>query len=197
MGVGALGHRHDRIDGRVCPALRIVAFFSHALDRQVEFLAAAELLKPVSQDPTDAHRFQVPVHHLAEPDNRLGLAFLLDEVVELFEQQFQPLVDSRCGVPVPGAFPLHQLPEDPRIGEGSTPDRNAIAAGLCEHLGSLFDVENISITDHRDRIDRIDDRSDSIEVDGTREALFTGSAVDRNGGDPDLLEGSSQVRSGQ
>ena len=197
MGVGSLGHRHDRSGGRVCPALRIVAFFSHALDRQVEFLAAAELLKTVSQDPSDAHRFQVPVHHLAEPDNRLGLALLLDKVVELFEQQFQSLVDSRCGVPVSRAFPLHQLSEYPRIGEGSTPDRNAIAAGLCEPRGSVLDVENISITDHRDRIDCIDDRSDTIEIDGTREALFAGSAVDRNGGDPHLLEGSSQVGSGQ
>lgn len=83
------------------------------------------------------------------------------EKLVLAEHQFEAFIECPGGGVLPCFFPLNELPEDPWIGECCTADGNCMTAGFVQHAGSIGDVSDISISDHRNSLHSLHDCADA------------------------------------
>ena len=100
-------------------------------------------------------------------------------------------------VRAPGLQVLQGALEDPGVVEGAAADADARAAGFVEHLFGGFGGDDVAVADDGNAFDGLDDGADAGKVHRAAEALFARAAVDENGGDADVFEGTGEVGRGE
>ena len=162
-------------------------------DGGVELLFRFGLLQHVAEFRADPHRFEIPVSHLAEADDAADLAPLFDHVAELAKQKFHAVVEAAWRTPGAGLFPFGQLSEDPGIGEGSSTDRDGLAASFFDHPGRIGHRADVSVSDDGNLLDGLDDCPDAAAVNSPAESLSPRATVNRDRDDANLFELASEL----
>src|ERR1700753_993630 len=86
---------------------------------------------------------------------------------------------------------------DPRLVKAAAAQADAGAAGFIEHLFRGLRSDDIAVADDGDGFDGFDDFSEPSEIHGATETLFAGAAMDEDGGDADVFEGTGEIGGGE
>src|SRR5215213_5418369 len=124
----------------------------------------------------------IPGGHLPELHARRPLAPPVQQAPEVREHEVDPLRVRPPRAGPAGGQPAVELPEEPRVGQGPAADGDPGAPGLPEHPVGVADASHVAVADHRDALDRLDNRPDPAQADRPTEPLLAGPPVDGDRG---------------
>ena len=143
-------------------------------------------------------RLAVPGGDFAEMATAVGFAPLpFAEAMQVQFHHVDTLKVARTWRRFAGLDPALQLLENPRIGQCSPANGDAVTTRFLDHLGGIVDGADVAVAEDGNRFDRFNRGANPLPIDVATESLFTGSAMNRDRGDADFFKFAGKIGSAE